>query len=314
MDNLFIPQLEPAKKYPAVFEKFDALQNGEAFLLVNDHDPKPLYYQMVAERGKTFDWQYIEQGPQVWRGRIQKDKAALETIGQMVAKDIRKAAVFKQWGIDFCCGGKKTLQQACEEKGLDATLLSTELASLNAPTKTANDFNRWQPHFLADYIYNQHHLYYYDEEPVISELVQKVAGKHGDHFPEMQTLASLYNQLVAELNTHFMREEKALFPFIKALAQAKATGNLDVLQRQPSLTEPIQMMEADHDAAGDILAQMRKATNDYTPPQGACNSLRFLYHKLSELEDDLHQHEHLENNVLFPKALQMERSLAVCPV
>lgn len=312
-DSLFIPELEPAKKHPAVFQKFDALQNGESFVLVNDHDPKPLYYQLVAGRGKTVEWEYLEEGPAVWRVKIGKSKTE-ETIGQMVAKDIRKAEVFKKWGIDFCCGGKKTVQQACKEKGLDAAAVSADLAALATPAKSANDFIRWQPDFLADYIYNQHHRYYYDEEPVITELLNKVAGRHGEHFPELNTLSSLYRELVAELNEHFMREERVLFPFIKALVQAKNTGNGEALQRQPSLTAPIQMMEADHAAAGDVLARMRTATNGYTPPPAACNSFRFLYHKLAELEDDLHQHVHLENNVLFPKALELEKGLGVCAV
>lgn len=310
LDSLFIPALEPAEKHPAVFERFDALLIGEAFLLINDHDPKPLYYQMVAERGKVFSWQYLEEGPQVWKVKIQKHEIGKEeTIGQMVAEDIRKAKVFKNWGIDFCCGGKKTVQEVCEEKGLDAAMLSAELAQLSTLTNTANDFNRWQPDFLADYIYNQHHLYYYEEEPAIAELLHKVTEHHGDHFPELKTLSSLYQLLVSELRTHFMREERVLFPFIKALAQAKNTGNYEALQNQPSLVMLIQMMEADHDAAGDILAQMHKATNGYTAPQNACNSFRFLYHKLSALENDLHQHVHLENNILFPKALALEKSL-----
>jgi regulator of cell morphogenesis and NO signaling len=311
LDSLFVPALEPAKKHPAVFEKFDALPHGEAFLLINDHDPKPLYYQMVAERGKVFNWQYLEEGPEVWQVKIEKHLPATgETIGQMVAKDIRKADVFKKWGIDFCCGGKKTLQQVCAEKGLDEAQLSAELQQLATPTAGTHQFLRWQPDFLVDYIYNQHHLYYYEEEPIITELLQKVTERHGDHFPELQKLSSLYELLVSELNTHFKREEKVLFPFIKALVQASATGNYELLKNQPSLILPVQMMEADHDAAGEILEKMNGATNGYTPPANACNSFRFLYHKLSALENDLHQHVHLENNILFPKALELERNFA----
>jgi regulator of cell morphogenesis and NO signaling len=119
----------------------------------------------------------------------------------------------------------------------------------------------------------------------------------------------LYVTLAQELNSHFAKEEKILFPFIKALVVAKQTGNTEALHNQFSVAGPIQMMEADHDAAGEILAEISEVTNQYTAPQGACNSFQFLYRKLKELEDDLHQHIHLENNILFPKALNLEREL-----
>src|SRR5688572_22388669 len=116
MTELYVPSLPPQQKHPAVFQQFDALQDGESFLLINDHDPKPLYYQMIAERGATFNWQYLEKGPQSWQVQITKNKADDgETVGEIVAKDIRKAEVFKKFGIDFCCGGKKSLKQACLE-------------------------------------------------------------------------------------------------------------------------------------------------------------------------------------------------------
>lgn len=310
IDTLVIPELEPAQKHPAVFEKFDTLMNGEAFLLINDHDPKPLYYQMIAERGRIVEWQYVEEGPQIWRVKIQKNITENgETVGQMVTKDIRKAEVFKNYGIDFCCGGKETLKQACEKAGVDIATVEAELENFKASIKPTNDFNRWEPDFLADYIYNQHHLFYYEEEPVVAELMMKVTERHSDHFPELKKLSSLYSGLVEELNTHFIREEKIVFPFIKALVQAKHTGNFESLNNQPSLIEPLQMMEADHEAAGDILEEMKRITNNYTAPGNACNSFRFLYHKLAALEEDLHIHIHLENNILFPKALSIETGL-----
>jgi regulator of cell morphogenesis and NO signaling len=117
----------------------------------------------------------------------------------------------------------------------------------------------------------------------------------------------LFGELLQELDTHFMREEKVVFPFIKAIVRAKRTGSLEVLNSQPSLTEPIHIMEVDHEAAGDILAEMEKITGNYAPPEDACNSFRFLYKKLKDLDEDLHQHIHLENNILFPKALKLER-------
>jgi regulator of cell morphogenesis and NO signaling len=308
---LNVTLLEPRQKHPTIFRHFDDLQGGEALVILNDHDPKPLYYQLLAERGQVFSWTYLENGPTWWRVQIKKnDSDGGETVGAIAAKDLRKAEVFKKYGIDFCCGGKKTLKQACEEKGVDPSLIEAELEAANGSTGQAtNDFNRWQPDFLADYIYNQHHIYYYEEMPVIGDLMEKVAARHGAHFPELMSLRVLLGHLQTELDSHFLKEEKVVFPFIKALAQAKRTGDFEALYSQPSLTEPVRVMEDEHEAAGDLLAQIQHMTNNYTPPAGACNSFQFLYQKVKALDEDLHQHIHLENNLLFPKALSLEKEL-----
>jgi regulator of cell morphogenesis and NO signaling len=310
VDSLFVPELQPALKHPTIFRKFDSLNEGESFVIINDHDPKPLYYQLLAERGNIFSWDYLEQGPEVWKVHVKKNDAANgETVGQIAAKDIRKAEVFKKLGIDFCCGGKKSLKQACEEKGLDVAVVESALTNANEASKVSENYDRWSPDFLADYIFNKHHQYYYDEAPVIGELLTKVVDHHGDRFPELEEVYRLYVTLVQELNSHFAKEEKVLFPFIKTLVQAKQTGNMQQLESQFSLSGPIQMMEVDHDAAGDILAELSEVTNSYIAPEGACNSFQFLYRKLKELDEDLHQHIHLENNILFPKALSLEKEL-----
>ena len=307
---LNVTLIEPRQKHPTIFKHFDALKEGEAFEILNDHDPKPLYYQLLGERGNIFTWKYLEKGPQWWRVQIKKNNIeGGKTVGEIAAKDLRKAEVFKKYGIDFCCGGKKSLKQACEEKGLDVAVVEAELENPAQPVSSANDYNRWEPDFLADYIYNQHHLYYYNERPILQGLITKVTQHHGSNHPELNYLYQLFTKLVEELDTHFMREEKVVFPFIKALVQVKRTGNREVLSSQPSLTEPIQIMEEDHEAAGEILEAMQKISNNYTAPEDACNSYQFLYKKLRELDEDLHQHIHLENNLLFPKALKLDKEL-----
>jgi regulator of cell morphogenesis and NO signaling len=309
IETLFVPELQPALKHPTIFGKFDSLKQGQSFVIINDHDPKPLYYQLLAERGNIFSWNYLEQGPEVWRVHIQKNEADVETVGQIAAKDVRKAEVFRKYGIDFCCGGKKSLKQACEEKGLELDVVQTALVNVNESSKTTENYDRWSPDFLADYIYNKHHQYYYDEAPIIGELLAKVVDHHGERYPELQELYHLYFTLSQELNMHFAKEEEVLFPFIKALVRAKQTGNIEELTDEFSLEAPIQMMESDHEAAGEILAGLTEVTHGYTAPPGACNSFRFLYQKLKELDEDLHQHIHLENNILFPKALALEKAL-----
>lgn len=307
---LNVTLIEPKQKHPTIFRHFDALQAGEAFRILNDHDPKPLYYQMIAERGNVFSWKYLQKGPQWWEVEIKKNEIG-QTVGELAAKDIRKAEVFKKFGIDFCCGGKKSLAQACEEAQIDINEVEAALEAVNSnvPGADTNDYLKWEADFLADYIYNQHHRYYYEQDPVIHSLLTKVAGRHGQHHPELFEIKALYANLQDDLRTHFMKEEKVLFPFIKALANAKRTGDTSLLENYPSVKEPVQMMEADHEMAGEILLAIRKLANDFTPPQDGCNSYQLLYKMLADLEADLHKHVHLENNILFPKALALEKEL-----
>ena len=141
---LNVTLIEPRLKHPTIFKNFDALKEGEAFVILNDHDHKTLYSQMLGERDKTFSWTYLEKGPQWWQVQIRKnDLQTGETVGEIAAKDLRKAEVFKKYGIDFCCGGKKTLKQACEEKGIEIEALEAELESAQpAFGQSANDYNR----------------------------------------------------------------------------------------------------------------------------------------------------------------------------
>ncbi|ANE50861.1 iron-sulfur cluster repair di-iron protein [Flavisolibacter tropicus] len=309
-DTLYVPALAPALKHPTIFKHFDALPPGNAFQIINDHDPKPLYYQLLAERGNIFQWQYLENGPEQWVVEIKKNEAGI-TIGEIVAKDIRKAGVFKKFGIDFCCGGKKTLKQACEKAQVDVATVEAALENADAHTTTpAFDFSRWEADFLTDYIYNQHHVYYYQEGPVILELAEKVTARHGAQHQNLCLVLALYKKLQEELNAHFLKEENILFPFIKGLVAAKKAKNEGLLYEFLSISEPIEMMESEHEIAGELLGHLRLATDDFTPPAGSCNSFRLLYSKLQDLEADLQQHIHLENNILFPKALALEKELS----
>ncbi len=309
--ELNVTLIQPRLKHPTIFQHFDELQPGDGFRILNDHDPKPLYYQLIGERGNIFSWTYLEKGPEWWRVEIRKiNFNEGETVGEIAAKDIRKAEVFKKYGIDFCCGGKKSLKEVCEEKGLNVATVEAELENtIRTSAAPAFNYNSWDADFLADYIYNQHHKWYYTEEPAISGLVEKVADHHGDNDNSLLRLRELYRTLRQELNAHFLKEERVLFPFIKAVAQAKRTGDASVLNQFPSVTEPVQIMESDHEAAGELLAEMQHLTNNYSAPAYACNSYQFMMKKLKDLDEDLHQHIHLENNILFPKALALEKDI-----
>lgn len=305
--NAFIDvtKLEPRLKHPTIFDAFDNLKEGEAVLIHNDHDPKPVYYQLLGERGNTFSWAYLANGPEVWEVEIRKTplKIKKETIGEMAAKDMRKAEVFKRNGIDFCCGGKKTVEEACAEKGLDTLRIKEELqqAAQSNPV-SQHDYNSWDLSFLADYIVNVHHGYIQKNAPLLKEMSYAVAEHHGKTNPELDIVRDKVDELIAELNVHMKKEEMILFPYIKQIESRNESPS-----GFSSVMQPISVMEHDHDIVGDLLKEMNVATNNFTAPANACNSFKFLYHKLNEFETDLHLHIHLENNILFPKAIALEQ-------
>ncbi|MCK6692755.1 MAG: iron-sulfur cluster repair di-iron protein [Thermoanaerobaculia bacterium] len=304
-----VTKIEPRLKHPTIFEQFDALKGGDTLVIHNDHDPKPLYYQMVAERGQVFDWEYLQEGPETWEVRITRLRSGEQpaTIGELVAADYRKAEVFRKFGLDFCCGGKKSVEQACREKGLDVHALKKELADLdNQGGEKGQDFDQWALDTLADYIVDTHHRYVNESTPILYELTQKVARVHGDRHPELIDIADHFDAVAQELRMHMHKEERILFPYIKAMAEAEREGR--PLPRAPfgPVQNPIRMMEAEHESAGGDMAAIQTLSGNYTPPADACTSYRVLFAKLQEFEQDLHQHIHLENNILFPKAVALE--------
>lgn len=313
LDILDVTVIEPRLKHPAIFEKFDALSPGEAFIINNDHDPKPLYYQLLAERGQVFVWDYLEKGPEIWQVKIAKNTTAenTETIGEIVAKDYRKAQVFKNMGIDFCCGGKKTIAEVCEKKGIDPEEVERQLEAIKAENSNSEtDFQNWDLGFLSDYIINTHHRYVRENTSFILELAQKVARVHGERHPELIKVAELFSRVGNDLTLHMVKEEKILFPFIKELAQVYNTGGMLPSADFGKISVPIQMMDSEHEQVGGDFETIRAITSNYLLPVDACSSYTILFKKLEEYESDLHRHVHLESNILFPKAIQLEKELS----
>jgi regulator of cell morphogenesis and NO signaling len=309
---LNVTLLEPRQKHPAIFTRFDALNEGESVTIHNDHDPKPLYYQLLGERGNIFTWEYLEQGPEWWKVRISKNIRGTqdETLGQIAARDLRKAQIFKKYGLDFCCGGKKTVKQACADKGLDVTQIEYELqqADKNFSTRPL-PFNEWGLDFLADYIVNTHHSYIKKSLPEIRAYATKVARVHGSRHPELLVIQQLVEDIYTELSAHLVKEERVLFPFIKELVVSEKHALASPPAHFGTVQNPITMMETEHEIVGENLAEIRGLSNNYALPQDACASYSLLYRMLDEFEDDLHTHVHLENNILFPKALALEQQL-----
>jgi regulator of cell morphogenesis and NO signaling len=309
---LNVTALEPKLKHPTIFVKFDELKPGESLILHNDHDPKPLYYQLLGERGNIFTWEYLEQGPKLWRIKISKRAAGEgdETLGEIAAKDLRKAEVFKKYGLDFCCGGKKTVKEACAEKGLDVTKIEQELQNSDKTSFTARPlpYNDWNLDFLADYIVNTHHSYVTKSIPDIRNYAAKVAKVHGDNHPELLRINQLAQEVCDEMSSHMVKEETVLFPYVKELVAAKKNGNAKVkFGGLDTVETPINMMEMEHEVVGNNMDEIRKISNNYEVPEDGCASYSFLFKTLDEFENDLHIHVHLENNILFPKALELEK-------
>jgi regulator of cell morphogenesis and NO signaling len=232
-----------------------------------------------------------------------------KTVAEIVTDNIRTADVFKKNGIDFCCGGNVNVQDVCKKKGVDYTKIKEDILNIGKAPTGAQDFNTWDIDFLADYVVNTHHKYVTEANQLIIQYSDRVAKVHGHHYTETIEINRLFHEIANELNQHMMKEENILFPFIKEIGRAKKDGS--PLSPPPfgTIQNPINMMEAEHTEAGDILGQIKELSNNFTPPEGACNTFRALYSKLEEYQNDLFQHIHLENNILFPKAIQFEKEL-----
>ena len=308
---LDVTVLEPRQKHPTIFVRFDELNEGKTLTIHNDHDPKPLYYQLLSERGNVFTWEYLEQGPQWWIVNITKriTKENEETLGQIAAKDLRKAEIFKKYGLDFCCGGKKTVKQACAEKGLDVAKIEQELQQADRnPSTRPLPYGDWSLDFLADYIVNTHHSYVKKTLPELRNYAAKVAAVHGDRHPELIPILRLVEEVSAELSTHMIKEERILFPYIKELVVATNNSQSVHAAHFGTVQNPISMMEMEHEMVGENLAAIRTLSGNFALPGDACASYSLLYKMLDEFEDDLYTHVHLENNILFPKSLELEKN------
>lgn len=230
------------------------------------------------------------------------------TIRDIVAADYRTAAIFQRYGLDFCCRGNRTVEAACEEAGLSADGVLRDLAAAAALPSIGGGprFNEWELSTLTAYIVGNHHRYVREQLPVITVHADKVARVHGARHPGMVSVAELVGRVSDEMTSHMAKEEGVLFPYIDRIAAASAAG--DPLPSAPfgTVENPIRMMEAEHESAGDAMAEIRVLTDGYRVPEDACGTFAVLLQELEAFERDLHQHVHLENNILFPKARALE--------
>ncbi|MDP5106018.1 MAG: iron-sulfur cluster repair di-iron protein [Polaribacter sp.] len=220
---------------------------------------------------------------------------------------MKTADVFKKHGIDFCCGGGISIEKACKKHNVSFEEMEKELLNINNPTSNAYNYDAWKLDFLVDHIENIHHNYVTENTPLVLQYAAKVAKVHGHHYTEVVEINRLFNEVAQELAAHLKKEELILFPFIKQLVKADKEGIKVKMPHFGTVNNPIKMMEEEHENAGDILKEIKQLSNNYSPPNGACNTFKALYAKLEEFEQDLNQHIHLENNILFPKAIALEK-------
>ncbi|MFI5253067.1 MAG: iron-sulfur cluster repair di-iron protein [Bacteroidota bacterium] len=232
------------------------------------------------------------------------------TIKSIVTSDYRAAAIFEKYSLDFCCKGGVTIEQACSDKNINAATVFAELERLsNAGQSDTPNFAEWPIDELIDYIVNVHHKYVRESTPIIYAHTQKVATVHGANHPEVIEIDRHFAIVAADMQNHMMKEEHMLFPYIKTLVNSNRNGGMIPSSPFGTVQNPIAMMEAEHKAAGDELYEVRSLSKSYVPPEDACTTYRVSYKELQQFEEDLHRHVHLENNILFPKAIALEKEL-----
>ena len=231
-----------------------------------------------------------------------------KTIGSFVAEDFRTAAVFSKFKIDFCCKGNRTVTEVCEKQNIDAdTLLQNVNDVLQSDSNGSIDFNSWPLDLLADYIEKTHHRYVEEKSQVLLAFLDKLCKVHGANHPELFRINELFIGCAGELAQHMKKEELVLFPFVKRMVKTKES---DGVLSQPSfgtVSNPIAMMMHEHDNEGERFREIAELTNNYNPPADACTTYKVTFAMLKEFEEDLHKHIHLENNILFPKAVLLEQ-------
>jgi regulator of cell morphogenesis and NO signaling len=232
---------------------------------------------------------------------------AQSPLGQIVAERLARAEVLERYGIDYCCGGRTTLARACAEKGLEIAEVLNALTILESQTvaEDLTDDSSLSPSLLADRIVETHHVYVRQALPRLDTLFDKVVAAHGENHPELLAMRPVFRALKAELELHLLKEEQILFPLIKRLEAAATLPPIHC----GTVDNPIFVMEHEHDSAGSALKRLRDLSGGFVAPADGCSTYRVLFHELAEFEADLHRHIHKENNILFPRASEMEAML-----
>lgn len=233
-----------------------------------------------------------------------------QSIGKFVADDYRTAAVFQKYNIDFCCKGGKTINEVCENKKISADELLANLNDVSNQSSDQNiDYQSWDLDLLTDYIEKKHHRYIEKTTPAMKQFLEKLCKVHGARHPELFEINEQFNISAGELSTHMKKEEIMLFPYIKKMVSAKINSDQIVKPGSGSVQNPIKMMMEEHNTEGDRFKKIAELSNNYIPPADGCTTYKVAFEMLKEFEEDLHLHIHLENNILFPKSIALEKEL-----
>ena len=231
------------------------------------------------------------------------------TVREVAVQVPESTKLFESLKIDYCCGGKRPLSDACASAGVEVEnvmALLTALSTAGDKAKETIDFHELTPTALITHIVETHHTFTKSEMDRLTALIDKVRNAHGANHPELFKVADLFQRLCAELKPHMFKEEQVLFPYIVRLDEASSQNRLRPFAPFGVVDNPIRMMEMEHETAGTLLHELRATTSDYNVPADGCFSYQTLYRALADFEKDLYQHIHLENNILFPKAIELE--------
>lgn len=232
-------------------------------------------------------------------------------IKDIVSLNYKSAHIFEKYGIDFCCNGDRPLVEAVEEKNLNMNELIGEIKDI---FNTSNDqdlqFMKMELNDLVNHILETHHKFVREMVPIITTHLEKVSSVHGHNYEFLIEVRDVFKELSEELNSHMFKEEQILFPIINSLVESEQNDTEAAQHSCGSISNPINQMEAEHSSAGSALEKMRSLTTNYMTPPDACETFKLTYKELEDFEKDLHKHVHLENNILFPRAIELERKLA----
>ncbi|MFV0529952.1 MAG: iron-sulfur cluster repair di-iron protein [Flavobacteriales bacterium] len=238
---------------------------------------------------------------------ISKEK----TVAEFVRENIKTTDIFYRYGIDYCCGGGISIEEACKRKNIGVEELLKQLEIVNKEVIQEDvDYKSWALDDLINHIVQKHHQYVRESIPVIIQYSDKVAKVHGKSHPEVIKINKLFHEVAKELTSHMQKEENILFPYIADLLKVQEGTKENQIPPFGTVNNPIRMMIAEHEEAGSLLSEIARLSSNYTPHEEACNTFRALYSKLKEFEQDLHIHIHLENNILFIRAIELEEQLS----
>lgn len=231
-------------------------------------------------------------------------------VKDVVTENFHAAELFEKLGIDFCCNGNRPLQEALEEKHISDVKFFEELNKVSQSISSENQrYTEWDLNFLAQYIVNNHHTYVRNAIPDINAHLQKVYNVHGEKYSYIAEVQNIFTLVAEEMMSHMMKEERILFPLIKYLTKTQKFSEKPKTGGFGTIKNPIRQMEAEHVSAGGAMEKIRTLTNNYLLPEDACTTFQVTYKELDEFEKDLHKHVHLENNILFPRAIALEEKL-----